>query len=430
MQPLQRHHLLLILLLPALAAFIACGGSKDEPGKTTIRYARWGLPEEMEAEKELLKKFEAANPGIKVVVEATSWGEYWNKLQAQMAANQAPDVFLMNGSYAHDYVSRGQLENLQPLVAGDTSIKLGDYFESPIKVFQFSDGLWGMPRDCNTVGIYYNKTLFDKYGVPYPQPGWTWDDFLDKARKLTVDENKDGRVESYGFLASFDSMEVHWVSWVWQNNGEVVDPTGKTCLINSPEAIGAMEFYSGLVSKEKVSPDTAAASTFGSNMFLTGRLAMSSEGSWMLRAFADIDHFQWDVAPLPKGKRDVAVVNGLGIAIYAKSKQKEAAWKLVKFLSSKEYQEPLATSGTSIPALKSIAYSPTYLDGKPAGKKYFLQQIETGRAQDFGPGFARWDDAIRSELELVWLGRKDVKTALNDAKKKVDDILAANGKPQ
>jgi multiple sugar transport system substrate-binding protein len=155
---------------------------------------------------------------------------------------------------------------------------------------------------------------------------------------------------------------------------------------------------------------------------------MSSEGSWMVRLFSEIENFEWGIAPLPQGKRQVAPVNGLGNAVYAKAKNKDAAWRLVKFLSSETYQKQLAKSGTSIPALKSVAYSPAYLDDNPPNKKIFLKQIENGRTLPFTPGFARWEDAIRKQLELVWLGQKDVATAMAEATTQVEEIIAKSTK--
>lgn len=431
---LDRHHsialprramLAFMLLVALLAAACSGSGGKEDDGKVTIRYARWGIPEELEAERELLKDFEAANPDVRVVVEFAAWSEYWNKLQAQMAAGTAPDVFLVSGERIHDYVPRNQIENLQPWVAKDAGFDPSLYFKPTIDVFTFRDGFWAMPRDCNTIGIFYNKTLFEKQGVPLPKPGWTWDDFLAAARALTIDENGDGRMETYGYLAAFESIEVHWVSWIWQNGGTTLDEARTKSRLAEPEAVEAIRFLSDLVLKEKVSPDTAQASTFGSNMFLTGRLAMSPEGSWMFRLFNDIEGFEWDVAPLPRGKFDTAPVNGLGNAIYSGSKNKDAAWRLCRFLSSETYQRNLAKSGTSIPALKSLASSPEYLDGNPPGKELLLAQIERGRTMDFTPGFSRCESAVRGELELVWLGRKSVEDAMKDAAAKVDGILAA-----
>lgn len=417
-------------LLATAALLAGCEQKSDSPspGKTLVRYARWGLPEEIRAEEGLLKVFEKENPDIQVKIEYCSWGEYWNKLQAQMAAGSAPDVFLLNGGYANDYAARGQLENLRPWLEKDTSVSLSAFYPQTVDIFQFDNGLWGMPRDCNTVAMYINKSLFEKFGVELPKPDWTWQDFLEKARKLTKDENGDGRNDIFGFNAGYDSMEVHWGYWVWQNGGQILNIERTKCLLNEPAAIEALEFYAGLVTKEKVAPDTAQSSTFGSNIFLTNRVAMSAEGSWMLKAFSEAQHFKWAIVPLPQGKKKAAPVNGLANAMYAKSKNKPAAWRLIKFFASRPYQELLARSGTSIPAMRAVAESEVYLDHKVECKEYFLEQLKYARPLDFTRGFGKWEDAIRSELELVWLGKKDVAAAARDAAKKVDGILAQEQK--
>lgn len=413
----------LFLMVPVLLLNSCGGDSAEDDGRITLRYMRWGLPDEIEAERKLLKEFEAQNPDIKVVVEYTAWSQYWTKLQAQMASETAPDVFLLGGTYLYDYEHAAQLENLLPYVEQGSSVNLDDYFTAPVELFQFNDGMWALPRDCNTIGIYYNKTLFEENGVPLPTVDWTWDEFLSAAKTLTIDKNNDGRKDSFGYLASFESMEVHWISWVWQNGGQVLNAEKTECVLDQPESMEAMKWFGDLVNEHKVSPDTAQASTFGSNMFLTGRLAMSSEGSWMMRAFKQAEGFEWAVVPLPKGKTSVAPVNGLGNAMYAKSKHKEAAWKLIAFLSSETYQKNLAQSGTSIPAMKSIAYSDDYLSGDVEGKRLLLDQIEYSRPMPFTRSFEKWESEIRGELELVWLGNKEMDQAVIDATAKVNAVL-------
>lgn len=419
--------LLATLLFASLAFAVGCSsGPEVDNGKIKLRYMRWGLPDEIEAEKILLAEFEKENPDIQVTIEYTAWSQYWTKLQAQMASKTAPDVFLLGGTYLYDYVAENQLEDLQPFVDADAELKLEDYFSVPVQQYQQDGKMWALPRDCNTIGIFYNKTLFDKYGVEYPKPDWTWDDFLAKAQALTVDENNDGRMESFGYLASFESQEVHWISWVWQAGGDSLNEDRTQCILNEAKGMNGLRFLTDLVTKYKVSPGTAQASTFGSNMFLTGRLAMSSEGTWMMRAFRQADSFEWDVVPLPAGEVRVAPVNGLGNAIYANAKNKEAAWKLVKFLSSKEYQIKLAESGTSIPALKEVAYSPIYLSGDVAGKPLMLEQMESARPMPFTQSFEKWESVIRGELELVWIGRKELEPAIESAVVRVNEILKKN----
>jgi multiple sugar transport system substrate-binding protein len=411
-----------LLYIPLLLVAGCSDGNED--GRTVIRYARWGGPEELGAEKKLVAEFERLNPDIKVKTEFASWPDYWGKLQSQMASGTAPDVFMLTGAFAHEYQIRNQMEDLTEYVANDPTVNFDDYYQVSVDTYNFRGGFWALPRDCNTGAMLYNKTIFDRYGVEYPKDGWTWEDFLQKARALTVDDDNDGRFDSYGYLSIYGSMEINYGPWIWQNGGEIINEDRTKCLINSPESIEAIQFLYDLVAVENVSPDSSQSMALGGLLFITGRYAMVQGGSWMINTYSEIDTFEWDIAPMPRGKAgSVACVNGLGVSIYSKSEKKDAAWRFAKFFGSREYQEALAKSGTSIPVLRSVAESEIYLDGHPEGKKYYLQQLENAHPMDFVPGFPKIDNAIRNQLELVWLGQKDVPTALDDATEEVDEIL-------
>lgn len=426
-----------------MAALAGCGGSRGEskakPGgegvsasgekaiTTELRYMRWGLPEEIESERVLLQSFEQQHPGITVKLEYAAWEQFWTKLQAQFAAGTAPDVMLMGGEYLLDFMQRGLLEDLQPLLSSDT-LRLSDYYDPPVKLFSREGKLYGVPRDCNTIAIYYNKTLFEQNQVPLPTAEWTWADYLTAAQKLTMDTNGDGRMEQWGCLAGFESIEENWGYWIWQNGGEILAPDHRSALLDQPVAIEALSFLSDLSMKYKVSPNSneMASFTHGMNMFISGRVAMLSAGSWGIKAYQGIKDFAWDVAPLPRHKVASAPVNGLAYSLNAKSKHKQAAWQLAQFLVSRPAQELLAKSGTSIPAMRAVAESPLYLDGSPPGKKYLLQQIGYGHTLPFTPQFAKWEIKVREQLELVWLGQKTMPEACREANHAVNTILQSN----
>ncbi|MEQ8821139.1 MAG: sugar ABC transporter substrate-binding protein [Sumerlaeia bacterium] len=410
--------------LAGLALLSACGGGSGAPEKTLVRYGRWGLPSEIAAEKELISLFEAQNPDIEIKVEYASWAEYNRKIQAQMAARSAPDVFLLGGTQFHDYLALGQIEDLTERFANDPSIDLGAYYQAPIEVFTVDGRRYGMPRDCNTVALYFNKNLFDEAGIAHPTSEWTWPDLLEAAKALTRDHDGDGRTDQFGFLASFESMEVHWGSFVWQNGGRILSEDRTECLLDTAAAREALEFYTSLVTEHEVSPDASQAAAFGSQMFLTGRVAMTTDGSWMVNNYDEIDAFEWSVVPLPAGKREAAPVNGLCHVMSSTSPDKEAAWRFIRFMGSEAYQKKLAELRASIPALKSVAESPEYLADRPAVKEAFLAQFEYAQPLPFTPGFPRWEAAIRSQLELVWLGRKEATEACRDAAAEVEAILA------
>lgn len=423
--------LLGLLICSTIFLCLSCSSetAREKDGVTEIRYMRWGTPDELDAEKKLIAIFEKANPDIKVKLEVAAWGDYWRKLQATLSGHSAPDVFLMGGQYLFDFVEKGVLEDLTEKVKSE-NFDLSEYFSVPVNLFRYKNGLWGLPRDCNTVVIYYNKDIFKEAGVPFPADGWTWDDFKDAALKLAKDTDGDGRNDIWSYIVFHDSMETRWGSFIWQNGGHVLNEDKTKCLLDQPEAIEAIQFQADLIHKYKVAPDIPTLAAFGSNMFMTGKLAMESAGSWGLKSYRKIEKFDWDIAPMPKGKIKAAPVNGLANVIYSESKKKDAAWRLVKFLSGKTCQEALARSGTSIPALKSVALSDTFLKAheKPEHIKVVLDQLEYGHTIDFTPLFARWDELVMREMELVFRGEKSVEDACRDAARQTNAILAKNRK--
>jgi multiple sugar transport system substrate-binding protein len=422
--------LLLLVVTVSAALMLSVGCGKPPAGQTLIRYARWGLPEEIESERQLIAQFEATHPGIKVKLEYASWAQYWTKIQAQLAAHEAPDVILMTAMYLQDFAKRNQLVDLAPMLKADPALKLDQYYASPVEGLKIDQKLYGLPRDCNTVGIYYNKTLFENRGVPLPTADWTWADLRNAAKQLTFDDNKDGRMDCWGFLAGYQTIEVEWGYWVEQNGGAILNPERTHCLLDQPAAAEALKFLHAFV-VDGLSPGPADTGGFGTgiDMFTVGRIAMVAAGSWGVKSFSTIEKFKWDIAPLPRGKVKAAPSNGLGYAIYQGSKQQAAAWELAKFLVSEPAQRQLAKSGTSIPALRAVAESADYLDGKPAGKQFFLEQLGYGQPLPCTENLARWETAIRDQLELVWLGKQTMDDGLKAATRDVDAILAKNTAP-
>src|SRR5262249_37813786 len=131
-----------------------------------------------------------------------------------------------------------------------------------------------------------------------------------------------------------------------------------------PPSVEAITFLHDLVYRDRVAPTPAELESMPGQAFRTGHIAMVMNGSWMLKALEDAPDLHYGVAPLPRGPHGRATIaNGVANSISAKSAHPDEAWDLVRFLSSREAQEALARSGTSIPVLKSVANSPVYLEG-------------------------------------------------------------------
>lgn len=415
--------------LLALLAAVSCSRKPSEP--VTLRYMRWSDPAELAATRELLDLFETSHPGVTVALEFNGWGEYWPKLQTIVAAGDPPDVFMMSGLYFHDFQSRGVLADLSAVAANTPGLAMSDFFAQPVASFSVDGKLYALPRDFNCVALYYNQALFDSAGVSYPDSAWTWEDLRAAAKRLTRDRDGDGRTDVWGFQV-MNELETCWGNFVLQNGGRFLDASGRKCLLAEPAPVEAIGFLRDLIYRDRVAPNPAELESMPGQAFRSGRVAMVTNGSWMLKSLADSPDLRYGVAPLPAGRRRAVIANGVAHAVARASKHREQAWQLAHFLSSRPAQEALAKSGTSIPVLRSVAASPAYLEqgvGSAEWKRVFLAQMEHAEPIPFTPGFARWYDEVRKALDLVWIDKSTPQEALSGVVARVDEILAVPGSP-
>ncbi|HLI28630.1 MAG TPA: extracellular solute-binding protein, partial [Chloroflexota bacterium] len=201
----------------------------------TVSWSFWGSPWEVAINRRVARAFEAEHPDVHVELLHKPWEEYFSWLAAEWAAGRSPDVMFIN--YVPARAAAGMLANLEPWLARDP-IDLTDFYPPLLDLFRYHGALYGLPRDNDTKVIYYNRQLFDAAGVPYPQPGWTWDDLRALAAALTR-RDEHGRPLQYGF-----GFELAWWRlWVWQNGGDVFDdPLRPTRYrLDEPAAIEALE---------------------------------------------------------------------------------------------------------------------------------------------------------------------------------------------
>lgn len=310
--------------------------------KTVINFYYWDEGQKGGMD-ELISLFEASQD--EVVVESTivPWGEYWTKLQTALPTGTGPDVFWMN-MYAPDYINAGLLLDLSEGLksAGFDESK---YPAAVLEMYTKDSKIYGVPKDYDETAIYYNKAIFDEMEVEYPQPGWTWDDLLEKAQALTNENH-------YGF-ASRSSGNSGYQNFVFQNGGSFLDEN-QMPLVNGPEVAEALQFMHDLMYKYKVSPTGSEQLEFQpTDMFISGQVAMITDGSWMLTQYNEAMGADCQLAELPIQKCQGATTHGLAYSVAANSSNKEAALKFVAFAATKEAQE--VTAQAAIPAYEGAS---------------------------------------------------------------------------
>jgi multiple sugar transport system substrate-binding protein len=334
---------LLSLVLGVFGLLAGCsdsssGESKD--GKVEISYGFWDK-KQVPAIEEIIKQFNEEHPDIKVKTELIPYGQYFQKLETAATGGALPDVLWMNGPHIVQYAEGKVLLPLSDLAAED-NYSLDNYPESLIDLYTVNDEVYGIPKDYDTTGLWYNKKIFDDAGVSYPDDTWDWDMLKEAAKKLT---NKDKGV--WGFAAVMGNQGGYY-DLIWQNGGHVISEDGKSVGFDQPEAIEALKYNISFI-EEGMSPTQAQMNeTAASDLFSSGKIAMMFDGPWMVPEYKKNPDL--DVAVLPKGKQRAVSIHGLSNVIAANTKHEEAAWEFVKYLGSKEAAEVFAETGTVIPA--------------------------------------------------------------------------------
>jgi multiple sugar transport system substrate-binding protein len=397
---------LLYLTMTLYLCVILTGCTIKHHTKTIIKFSTWGSESEIKILKPLLKDFEKENPDITVELIHIP-KNYFQKLHLLVASNLTPDVIFINNTSAPIYYQNGILQDLTPYFNNKK-----DFFTQSLDGFKYQNRLYAIPRDISNLVIYYNKDLFEKYHVNYPNKNWTLEDFLETAKKLT---------HKNLFGVGFEDSPLYWTPFLWSNGGDLID-------MKNPKSLEGLQFYANLRNKYKVAPPKSFyGNTTMSELFMESKIAMQINGRWCVPRYREDLRFDWDIAPFPKGKNG-SIVDGdsSGWAMSANSKHKKEAWKLIYFLSSEKSSKKFTSSGLIIPAQVNVANSEIFLNKtqKPKNSQIFIDIIKTSKPTFANKNFSEMQDLVQEIIEPVFNGQKTSKQAFNDKNiKKIDELL-------
>lgn len=419
---------LILASMMAVTGLAGCGSSNSAAtggqdtakgssgGDVHITYGIWDSNQEKGLRK-MADEFEGKNPGIKIDIQVTGWSDYWTMLEAAATGGSLPDTFWMHSNEIYRYASNGMLMDLTDKINKSDDVKLSNYPEGLVKIYNLNNKQYAIPKDYDTIGLWYNKTMFDKAGISYPDETWNWDKLYEAAKKLTTGDGK-----QYGFLAPLHNQEGYY-NFVYQNGGTIITDD-KVSGYDNPKTIEAMKYYVRFVSEglsPKIFDDAARAETLQN-----GLCAMGFFGSWNLSGFAANDYMtkNFNVTVLPSandGKRS-SIFNGLGNAISANTKHPEEAWKWVQYLSSKEGQTKQAELGVAISAYNGTADA-WINSNKTFNIKCFVDMVKYAQIRPYSNTTAKWEDKAYEMLKGAFTGEKTVEDACKDTAKMMNDAL-------
>lgn len=403
----------LALVLALIAA--SCGGGEDVSG--SVRFLVFGDPAEIKAYRTLIREFEAAEPEIEVqLVEASDRDDLIARLSTSLAGGEPPDLFLMNYRYYGQFAARGALEPLEPYIEDSDKFELDDFYPQAIDAFRWDGAVTCLPQNISSLVVYYNKDLFRKHDTPFPTTGMPWAEFVQLARRMTLDANgvpvqgsdpdnpQPNTVAPSIYGLGVDPSLIRVAPFVWSAGGELVDdPENPTRLaLDTPEAQIALSQFFALRSLYGVVPsDADVEAEDDESRFLNGRLAMLMESRRAVPSLRDGADFDWDVAGLPVIVEPATVLHSDAYCMTKASEAKDAAWRFVEFAVGPEGAPVIARTGRTVPSLREVATSDAFLDPaqKPKNARVWLDVTDSIRNL---PTISTWpevEDAANGILE-------------------------------
>ncbi|MGN8117542.1 ABC transporter substrate-binding protein [Labrys sp. 22185] len=321
-------------------------------------------PERTQTLKEIVKKFEDANPGVKVEITSLPWGQAFEKFATMVSAGDTPDVVEMPDRWQSLYANNGMLENLEPYLAkwehtkelNDRALEMGRYVNNTA---------YALPYGFYLRAMFYNKKLFKEAGVDGPPK--TMDEFVEAAKKVSALPGKFGYClrGGPGGLNGWMMMGANMAG-----DGTFFKPDGTSTMADPGWIKGVtvlVDLYkNGYAPKDSVN--------WGFNEIVTGfysgTCAMLDQDPDALIAVADkMNKDDYDIAPMPKGPagKTFPTIGYASWSMFANSENKELAWKLIAALDGPEGNIAWNKKTGALPIYKSAANDPFYADPKFKG---------------------------------------------------------------
>ncbi|MFC5404972.1 ABC transporter substrate-binding protein [Cohnella soli] len=408
---------------PASPSESASESSSPTKEPVTIKLMMYTANGQEETFKGMVDAFQKANSDVTVDYEIVPYADYDTKLTTLLASGGEPDLFEVGYENFRTYASKDLLLDLTPTIAADASFKPEIYKKLAYDAFNYNGKQMGVTESFSDVVLFYNKDLFDAKGVKYPDASWTWKEELEAAQKLT--DAKQGIWGTYAPLQFYEFYKT-----IGQNGGGMFDAGGKPT-VNSPANVQALQWMIDKASKYKVSPalndDTFNQPDADLNAFKEGKIAMARFGIWNFGNFKDLP-FKWDIALEPGSTQKAHHFFADGLVASKNTKNAEAAWRFMKFISS----DPAAISlrinaGWSVPAVADDSVMEAYYKiTPPESKKVVSEALDSLVLPPVGPKPEKWNElkaAVGDELDKAKLGRESAQQALDNAQKKVEELL-------
>lgn len=402
---------LMVMVLMLAVVGIAPATAQDAPVEIVLPLLGFateleGWTAAVDAANELL-----ADQNIRIVVQnvpVTDWNEYYQRSVAQIAAGQPIDIGRLAESHMPIAIRDGVVMDISDRLP---DLNMDDYFQAAFQSAAYQDErYYGIPSGIYYILMYYNKSLFDAAGLPYPSADWenaiTFDQVREAAAALTTGE---GANKTFGFAGgpymAFIGM------YASSGGGPNVFNEDGTCGLQSPEALEVYNWFDSMLRVDQSQPrptDTSVMSAF--DMFTAGRIGMIVDGTWFQTAMRDIEGFDVGIAAVPSASGQ-AVSSGFvdSWVIWEGTEHPEEAWAALQALASVEASTALAERGVGgIPirrdVLSNLQDTMIGADFGADSQNAFIQGLDHIQSVPYNEYYNEADTEINAVLDNWLLG--------------------------
>lgn len=410
---MKRFVILLAVFLFTVLSGVSCRASSDKT--ETIKF--WAMGNEGEMVRQLIPEFERLNPNIHVDVQQIPWTAAHEKMLTAFAGESTPDVCQLGNTWLPEFSVLHSLEPLDRFAAATPNIRLDDFFEGVFKTNVIDSSLVGIPWYVDTRVMFYRKDLLREAG--FAAPPATWDEVLKLCDAMKRSARAKGITRYPFFLPTGE-----WVPAIilgMQAGGHFLKDDNTRGNFSGPQFHKAFELLAEFYHKE-YSPSGMQLITNMYNAFSDGLLTMYITGPWNIGEFSRRIppnlQSEWMTAPLPSMDSispGISLPLGTSLSLFHRSRHKEAGWKLIEFLTSRDQSIAFYKITGNLPPRKSA-----WNDSLLAQNKYIQAFYKQLQRVDPLPQVAEWEQiVIKLQLYVEYVATQTL--TVDEALRKFDD---------
>jgi multiple sugar transport system substrate-binding protein len=422
----------LLAVLTGVGVLAACGtdSTSSSTGKgsgTTIQIWEGYTQVEAKAFAHLVSQYEATHPGQKVNTLYVNSDNTLQKVLTAVRGGSPPDIAYLYGSWAPNVAQIPQVVNLTQVVKR-AGVNWNDFYTGERAVATVNGKVIGIPALVDNLAVVYNKTLFAKAGLQPPGPGWTWQDFVADAKKLT-----NPAVKQFGTAYVTPGTEDtvwHWEALLWEAGGQLLSPDNTKAAFDSPAGLASLNTLRTMAVTDKSMYLDPSDSAYG-NLFNSGKIGMLVTGPWDLAVFPNVKYGVQVMPSYPGTSGGHQTISGPDnwVVFNNGSARTAAAEQFLIWLTSAAQDKYFAVQTGDLPIRQSVGQDASVvqqMNTAVPGMATFISNL--GNAKQARPQIAQYPKVstiLGTMLVSVLLGKSQPQAALAAAAQQVNQALAA-----